>query len=134
MEKILNQTPPNRQTVLFSATVPKWVDDIIRKYTNNLKKIDLVGTNVKTNTDVTHHYYEVRHSNKVSILENILRTQLKDRAIIFTKTKVECNEVAAALSFGLFLLLYYFCYYYYSYYFFLMINFHFFYYYYTTYY
>ncbi len=44
METILGYVPPERQTLLFSATMPKWVSKIARKYQNNPLLVDLVGS------------------------------------------------------------------------------------------
>ncbi len=43
METILSQSPPERQTLLFSATLPQWVNKIAKRYQNNPLLVDLVG-------------------------------------------------------------------------------------------
>lgn len=43
MERILGACPQERQTLLFSATLPKWVANIARKYQKNPLLVDLVG-------------------------------------------------------------------------------------------
>lgn len=43
MEKILSQSPSERQTLLFSATLPKWVNKVARRFQRNPLTVDLVG-------------------------------------------------------------------------------------------
>ena len=43
METILSQAPEERQTMLFSATLPAWVNKIARRYQKNPMIVDLVG-------------------------------------------------------------------------------------------
>ena len=43
METILSQAPVERQTMLFSATLPAWVNKIARRYQKNPMIVDLVG-------------------------------------------------------------------------------------------
>ena len=43
VETILENVPQQRQTMLFSATVPKWVKKLVKSYLNDPVNIDLVG-------------------------------------------------------------------------------------------
>lgn len=43
MEQILQHAPKQRQTMLFSATLPQWIKKVARKYLNNHLIVDLVG-------------------------------------------------------------------------------------------
>lgn len=61
MEVILQQMPQQRQTMLFSATLPHWVNKVARRYQQNPATIDLVGDDQtgKLNEDVTLNIMQV---------------------------------------------------------------------------
>ena len=70
-EKILNQTPEIKQTVLFSATLPKWVEKTAKKYLTNPETVN-VNTNNQGPSTIKHTIYNIDKPNKMDALRAIL--------------------------------------------------------------
>jgi len=90
---------PVHQTLLFSATVPDWVNKAIKKYMRpNMKTIDLVGSQkLKTSETVNHYALPSSWQNRSNIIGDIVAVYGKgndSRTIIFVETKSEANELA----------------------------------------
>ncbi|KAF6257896.1 P-loop containing nucleoside triphosphate hydrolase protein [Scenedesmus sp. NREL 46B-D3] len=101
MEVILQQMPAERQTMLFSATLPNWVSKVAKRYQRNPSTIDLVGEEQtgKLNEDVTLNIMQVNNHEKRQALVDLLSVYAAGgKAIIFTRTKLGADEVAAAIS------------------------------------
>jgi ATP-dependent RNA helicase DeaD len=96
VEWILEQTPPERQTALFSATIPPAIRRIARKY---LKAPEEISIKMATTTAVTlnHRYWIANNHNKFEALTRILETEEHDGVLIFVKTKIATTEVAEGL-------------------------------------
>ena len=98
VETILSTTPQQKQTMLFSATMPRWVERIANKYQTNPKKVDLVGNDdAVQNTTVQHVAVKIAPNNRTKVLADLLTVVGPERAIIFTRTKRDCDELALAL-------------------------------------
>ncbi len=98
VETILSTTPQQKQTMLFSATMPRWVERIANKYQTNPKKVDLVGNDdAVQNTTVQHVAVRIAPNNRTKVLADLLTVVGPERAIIFTRTKRDCDELALAL-------------------------------------
>ena len=67
METILTDTPQDRQTVMFSATMPKAIMDIARNFQKDAKVIKVVRKEL-TVSNIEQFYYEVRPKNKTEVL------------------------------------------------------------------
>jgi ATP-dependent RNA helicase DDX21 len=100
IEKILENAPApdKRQTLLFSATIPPWVQQIAAQHTrpDQLVTVDLVGNSkVKTATLVRHMAIccppQVREETLGDVIKVYGRT---GRTIVFANTKAEANEIA----------------------------------------
>ena len=59
IETILNKTPENRQTTFFSATMPKGILDLTRKYQNNPEHVKIVRKEI-TVSNISQYYIETR--------------------------------------------------------------------------
>jgi len=85
------------QTLLFSATIPSWVEGVARKYLRpDRKQIDLVGNSQQhANTDISHLAMACHWSERNSVLGEVISVYGGDKArvIIFTETKKEANEL-----------------------------------------
>jgi ATP-dependent RNA helicase DeaD len=97
IETILKTTPPERQTLLFSATMPQPIMNIAKRYMKNPEKIrinpkDLVVTEIK------QVFYEVRDVDKLNALSRLLDVEDPKLAIVFCHTKREVDEVAMKLE------------------------------------
>lgn len=101
VETILENVPAQRHTMLFSATVPKWVRKLVKQHLNNPVDIDLVGEGQsgKMADSITAMAVQVTDNSRRSILVDVL-TVYRDggKAIVFTQTKRDADEVAAAVA------------------------------------
>ncbi len=97
IEKILKGVPNERQTLLFSATMPKRIALLAEKF---MSKPETVRTKSKEMTvpSIEQHYYEVRDSKKFDILCRLLDTQSPELAIVFARTKKRVDEVSEGLK------------------------------------
>ncbi|KAJ3076953.1 Nucleolar RNA helicase 2 [Podochytrium sp. JEL0797] len=109
MEKILqdvsaqkesNGTTVSRplQTCLFSATLPSWIDGVLKKYMKpDRETVDLVGTQkLKTSEKVQHLCIPSKWQNRADILGDIVSVYGRggaSRTIVFVETKNEANEL-----------------------------------------
>ncbi|XP_076931574.1 DEAD-box ATP-dependent RNA helicase 7-like [Bidens hawaiensis] len=89
------------QTVLFSATLPSWVNHIASKFLKSDKKIvDLVGVQVmKASESVRHIIMPCSWSARSQVIPDIIRHHSGGgRTIIFTETKDYCSELSGLLA------------------------------------
>jgi len=97
IEEILKQTPPERRVLLFSATMPVSIMNIVKNYMGNHDTIKDAAKETG-NTDITHKYYCVRPDNKFEALCRIMESEESFYAIIFCRTKIETDLVASQLA------------------------------------
>ncbi len=97
IEKILSQAQPDRQTVLFSATVPPPIQDIIRRFTKDAVSVRIEASAL-TVPDIEQVYYEVDRRSKLEVLCRLLDLQDVRLGIVFCATKVMVDELTSHLS------------------------------------
>ncbi len=95
VETLLEATPAERQTLLFSATLPSWAKKLSRTYLR-----DPIHANVIQDEEVSYQEIaiEANLKNRPGILSDILHAHHGKKTIIFTQTKAETDELAKALS------------------------------------
>ncbi len=98
VEQIISATPNDRQTVLFSATLPNWVAKTAKKYLNNPKTI-AVDANINTSPDIEHIIYEINKFDKLNALKTLL-SQQSGSTLIFGRTKHGVKKLAEQLARG----------------------------------
>ena len=98
VERIIAQTPKERQTALFSATVPEWISAMVRKHLRNPKiaKVD-VGVGAATPPEIEHIVYEVSSANKLSALRSLLDARGDGPVLVFGRTKHGVKKLARQL-------------------------------------
>ncbi|WP_407540046.1 DEAD/DEAH box helicase [Deinococcus radiomollis] len=97
IESILSSTPKERQTMLFSATIPSGLARLAREYLNNPLTVDLVGdSRMQAATSVEHLKIKAGRT-RTRLLADLLTVYNPERAIIFTRTKREVDELAMEL-------------------------------------
>jgi len=93
---ILAETPENKKTCLFSATMPKEIAGMARKYMNDPEEIT-VGTKNKGSDDVSHVYYMVSNKDRYKALKRIADMNPNINGIVFCRTRNNTQEVAELL-------------------------------------
>jgi len=88
----------NRQVVLFSATIPDWVQSIAERYMRGSPVvIDLTQDDLnKSSGTITHQCLKCQYQQRAKVLGDMLLTHVgpKDRVIVFADKKMDCNELA----------------------------------------
>uniref|UniRef100_K4A670 RNA helicase n=2 Tax=Setaria italica TaxID=4555 RepID=K4A670_SETIT len=100
VETILQQLPAERQSMLFSATMPSWVKKLSRRYLNNPLTIDLVGDqDEKLAEGIKLYAIPLTATSKRTILSDLITVYAKGgKTIVFTRTKRDADEVSLALT------------------------------------
>lgn len=96
IETILEGVPEERQTVLFSATMPKPILEITRKYQKNAEMIKVVKKEL-TVSNIEQFYYEVKPKNKEEVLSRLLDIYSPKLSVIFCNTKKQVDLLVTAL-------------------------------------
>ena len=94
---ILEHTPAERQTALFSATMPKEIRRVANTYMNNPEEIRIEGEN-KTGDNIEQCYWMVSGTHKLDALTRILEVEPFEGMIIFVRTKTATVELAEKLE------------------------------------
>lgn len=94
---ILKSVPEERQTLLFSATMPKEIRDIGTKLMKNPEEVK-VKTKEMTVSNIDQFYVEVHEKQKFDTLTNLMDIHAPSLAIIFGRTKKRVDEVAEGLQ------------------------------------
>ncbi|WP_180953625.1 DEAD/DEAH box helicase [Bacillus sp. T33-2] len=97
IEEILAKIPSERQTLLFSATMPGPIQKIAERFMND-PQIVRVKTKEMTVPLIEQFYIEVQEKNKFDVLTRLLDIQSPELAIVFGRTKRRVDEVSDALN------------------------------------
>lgn len=96
LDQVLEVTPEDKQTLLFSATFPREVESIARNYMDN--PIEITAGQKNTGSDnVTNEYYVVTERNRYPALKRICDVNPDVYGIVFCRTKRETAQVAENL-------------------------------------
>ena len=94
---ILEQTPAKRQMALFSATMPKQVEQIARRYLNDPQEISIKARTATAET-IRQRYWQVSGLHKLDALTRILEVEPFDAILMFVRTKTATAELAEKLE------------------------------------
>lgn len=97
IEAILAQIPTERQTLLFSATMPAPIQKIAETFMKD-PQIVRVKTKEVTVSSIEQFYVEVQERNKFDVLTRLLDIQSPELAIVFGRTKRRVDELSEALN------------------------------------
>ena len=98
VEWILEHTPAERQTALFSATMPNVIRDVARRHLREPEEIKIRAT-TSTVAKISQRYWLVRGVDKLDALTRILDAEESfDAAIVFVRTKIATEELADKLA------------------------------------
>jgi len=94
---ILGQAPAERQTVFFSATVPRPIQELIKTFTRNPVNVT-IETQALTMPSIEQVYYEVDRRSKLDVLCRLIDLQDIKFGIIFCATKMMVDELTEHLT------------------------------------
>ena len=96
IEFVLSGVPEERQTVLFSATMPKPIMDITKKFQNNAKVIKVTKKEL-TVPNIEQYYYDVKPKKKEEVLSRLLDIYSPRLSVVFCNTKKQVDLLVNAL-------------------------------------
>lgn len=97
LERLLKDTPAERQTALFSATIPPFIKKVAEKYQHN-PEIIRIETPTLTVSKIEQIYYSVRKSDRDQLLIRVLDYYQPGSAIIFANTKADVDSLTDYLQ------------------------------------
>jgi len=97
IEWILEQTPPNRQVALFSATLPGPIRRIAQQHLHDPVEVS-IKSKTSTATNIRQRYWVVSGVHKLDALTRILEVEPFDGMLIFSRTKLATVELAERLE------------------------------------
>ncbi len=97
IKKVLSQVPEKRQTVLFSATLPRPILELVNTFTNNAVRIR-IEAQALTVPAIEQVYYEVDRRSKLEVLCRLIDLHDVKLGIIFCATKRMVDELATHLA------------------------------------
>jgi ATP-dependent RNA helicase DeaD len=97
VDAILGETPSQRQTALFSATIPEWVARTAKKHLRNPVKVE-VDADLLALPTVEHLIYSIQKSEKIEALRTLLDRRDGAPIIVFGKTKHGVKKLANQLD------------------------------------
>ncbi|RFU67887.1 DEAD/DEAH box helicase [Bacillus sp. V59.32b] len=97
IESILSEVPDERQTLLFSATMPEPIRKIAERF---MKDPTIVRVKAKemTVSNIDQYYLELRENEKFESLARLFDIQTPELAIVFGRTKRRVDELSSALT------------------------------------
>jgi ATP-dependent RNA helicase DeaD len=96
INEILDEVPPSRRTLLFSATMSSEIAIIAKKYMDNPVEIT-IGTKNSSADNISHAYYIVYAKDKYKVLKRIVDSEPGIYALVFCRTRKDTQEVASKL-------------------------------------
>jgi len=97
LKKIVKLLPEDRQTLFFSATMPKSIAKLANEFLTNPKKVS-VAPAATTAERVEQHLYRVNKNEKQALLVLTLNAVDYDRALVFSRTKHGADRIVKKLA------------------------------------
>ncbi|MEY3805565.1 MAG: hypothetical protein RIR69_377 [Actinomycetota bacterium] len=92
--RILDHTPRNGQRLLFSATLDRGIDKLVRKYLQNPITHEVESTE-EADATMTHYFFQVNQANRFDVISDLCAAP--GRSLVFTRTKHGARKLTAAL-------------------------------------
>ena len=96
VERILSETPKDRQTALFSATVPNEIRRLIGQYMRKPEQVT-IARKTMTVPQVEQRYYLIDQGSRLAALARLLETEDLTGTLVFTRTKLGAAQLAEQL-------------------------------------
>ena len=97
IEWIMGHTPTDKQTALFSATMPKEIRKVAKTYMDSPAEINIAAKTATAET-INQRYWLTNQGNKLEVLTRLLEFEQTDGVIIFVRTKTATVELAERLE------------------------------------
>ena len=95
VETLLAATPSERQTMFFSATLPRWAKNLAKKHLRDPEHADLMREEEVSYEELA---IETNLNSRLGVLSDILHAHHGEKTIIFTHTKAEVDKIAKDLG------------------------------------
>lgn len=97
VKKIIAKLPPNRQSLFFSATMPKTIVELSQKMLGDFERVTIKPEQA-TAEKVKQGVYFVSKNNKPNLLIHLLDQRLQDSVLVFSRTKHGANKIVKTLD------------------------------------
>lgn len=97
IEAIFSYLPDERQTLLFSATMPAPIRSLAKKILKSPTYIDITPKGSVTNEDVSQRYYVIHEREREEAMARLIDTESPSKSIVFCRTKREADNLSTTL-------------------------------------
>jgi ATP-dependent RNA helicase RhlE len=97
VRRIINTLPGERQTLLFSATMPEEIKDLARSIQRKPRYVE-VGRQGKPATTITQSFYAVRRDSKIDLLVHVVGAEKMSSVLVFSRTKHGADKITRRLE------------------------------------
>ena len=97
VKKIIAKLPPNRQSLFFSATMPKTIVELSQKMLGDFERVTIKPEQA-TSEKVKQGVYFVSKNNKPNLLIHLLEQRPQDSVLVFSRTKHGANKIVKTLD------------------------------------
>jgi ATP-dependent RNA helicase RhlE len=97
LKRIVALVPPKRQTLFFSATMPKAIKELADKYLTDPAEVSVTPV-AKTADRVTQRVVMVNQNEKTALLTMFLRSEKTERVLVFSRTKHGADKIVRMLE------------------------------------
>ena len=97
INEIFSYLPSNRQTLLFSATMPKPIKLLAERILDNPEFISITKGET-TNSDIAQEYYVIEESERDDAIIRLMDSEETEKAVVFCRTKSEVDRLSNVLS------------------------------------
>ncbi len=98
IKEIFEYIPQNRQTLLFSATMPEPIKELAKDILTNPQFVSVVGEGDVTNNVIEQEYYVIKEAQRDEAIVRLLETEDTDKCIIFCRMKREVDRLTEHLQ------------------------------------
>ncbi len=97
VKRVIKLLPPKRQTLFFSATMPAEIQKLADSILNNPVKVEVTPVSSTAET-IKQSVYFVEKDNKLELLTHILKNDISDSVLVFSRTKHGADKIARKLQ------------------------------------
>ena len=98
MEEIMKSIPEERQTLLFSATMPAQIKKLTKKYLKSDAKHIAIAKTEMTASKIAQYFYEVQGDQRLEALCRLIDFDMPQSSIIFCRTKKGVDDLVTAMQ------------------------------------